>query len=122
MKSKSLLDRKKGRDPKHLIGCWQEVVDSILRVERVALLSDFDGTLVRIQRDPDSVYLSPTMKTLLSEISATGSTVGIISGRKLHDVRARVGVPKIWYVGSHGLMVRPPSGPAVSSVKPREQK
>jgi alpha,alpha-trehalase len=108
--------------PKHLIESWRDIVSNIRRVQRVALLSDFDGTLVRIQRDPDAVHLSPAIKTLLSEISATGATVGVISGRKLGDVRARVGVPRIWYVGSHGLMLRPPMGPAISAVKPREQK
>jgi len=109
-------------EPKHLFESWREIADNIRRVERVALLSDFDGTLVRIQRDPDSVQLSPAMKTLLSEISAAGSTVGVISGRKLGDVCARVGVPRIWYVGSHGLMLRPPTGPAISTVKAREKK
>src|SRR5262249_20073843 len=37
-----------------------------------------------------------------------GHVVGIVSGRRLDDLTARVGVPGVWYVGVHGFFIRAP--------------
>ena len=108
--------------PRHLIDSWDEISRRIRQGRRIVLLSDFDGTLVRIHRSPEEVQLSPPVQNLLAAISRRGLTVGIVSGRSLGDLRARVGVKRIWYVGTHGLSVRPPSGPTRFLATPEQKK
>jgi trehalose-phosphatase len=74
------------------------------------LLFDFDGTLCPFEPDPENVQLTDTIRTLLGSLaSKPGSTVGIISGRRLPDLhkRARI-VPEIYLAGLHGLEIEAP--------------
>jgi trehalose 6-phosphate phosphatase len=70
----------------------------------MALFLDFDGTLVPIARRPDLAVLDPPGKRLIQSLSRRVPTV-IISGRSMEDVRARVGVAGVSYVGNHGLEI-----------------
>lgn len=75
----------------------------------VLLLLDFDGTLSEIVEHPESAALRPGNADLLESLSRKpGSTVGILSGRSLEDVRRRVGVPGLVYGGNHGLEIAGP--------------
>lgn len=72
------------------------------------LLSDFDGTLCEFLPDPAAVWLSTTRRELLLRLSAQPrTTVGIVSGRRLDDVRLRSGLPGpgIFVAGLHGLEI-----------------
>lgn len=97
-------------EPKHLLLSWEEIAARIASRGRPALLTEFDGTLVRLNSDPNRIHLSPSLKTLLSRIAENDVTVGVVSGRTVDDLFSRVGVNHIWYVGTHGLSLRPPSG------------
>jgi len=88
--------------PRHLLEAWEEVQRGILRASNLAIFTDFDGTLVPIVRSPEQARLSPPVRLLLSRLTRKGVMVGVASGRKLADVRGRVGLRGIWYVGSHG--------------------
>ena len=78
---------------------------------RVALFLDFDGTLVPIQKDPASCYLSPDTKKLLASILSSGkSVVTILSGRSLSDLKKRLSLRGAFYAGNHGLEI---SGPDI---------
>jgi alpha,alpha-trehalase len=95
--------------PRHLLAAWP-AFQSAVRRRGLALFSDFDGTLARIRRHPGQVRLAGRLRRLLAEIAGQGALVGIVSGRRLADVRARVGLGGIWYAGVHGYHLRAPGG------------
>ena len=100
--------------PRHLLKAWKEVERRIRRAGQLFLFTDFDGTLVPIVRSPEQARLSPPVRLLLSRLTRKGVAVGIVSGRALADVRGRVGLRGIWYVGSHGYsLYRPGSRPRI---------
>ena len=74
-----------------------------------AVFYDFDGTLSEIVEDPDSARLVDGAAEALISLSA-GCPVAILSGRDLADVRERIGLPGIWYAGSHGFELTGPDG------------
>jgi trehalose 6-phosphate phosphatase len=71
------------------------------------LLSDFDGTLCEFSTDPDAVRLTDDRRHLLESLaSGPGTTLAIVSGRRLHDVRHRVALDvPAYYAGLHGLEI-----------------
>ncbi|MWG34917.1 trehalose-phosphatase [Halomarina oriensis] len=72
--------------------------------EHVLLCLDFDGTLAPIVADPDAATIRPGNRERLHELSARDDvTVAVVSGRELADVRDRVGVGRVHYVGNAGL-------------------
>jgi trehalose 6-phosphate phosphatase len=74
-----------------------------------AVFYDFDGTLSEIVEDPDSARLVDGAAEALTSLSAA-CPVAILSGRDLADVRARIGLPGLWYAGSHGFELTGPDG------------
>ena len=70
---------------------------------------DFDGTLSEIVAEPDAATLVPGAAKALERLAALWP-VAILSGRDLADVRDRVGIPGIWYSGSHGFELVGPDG------------
>ena len=71
------------------------------------LLLDFDGTLAEFNPDPDAPVLTPERFDLLSHISRLpGTSVGIVSGRRLDDLRHRTRLPDhVYHAGLHGLEI-----------------
>ena len=81
-----------------------------LTTERqLAVFYDFDGTLSEIVEDPDSARLVDGAADALTSLSAA-CPVAILSGRDLADVRERIGLPGLWYAGSHGFELTGPDG------------
>ena len=80
-----------------------------LAARRPAVFFDFDGTLSDIVDDPDSARLVAGADEALQKLAAR-CPVAILSGRDLADVTARVGLPGIWYAGSHGFELTAPDG------------
>jgi trehalose 6-phosphate phosphatase len=74
-----------------------------------AVFFDFDGTLSEIVNDPDSARLAGGAADALRSLSAQ-CPVAILSGRDLADVRRRIGLPGLWYAGSHGFELTGPDG------------
>jgi trehalose-phosphatase len=74
------------------------------------LLCDFDGTLCEFNPDPAAVHLDDTRRSLLASLSArTCCTVGLITGRRLVDVRSRTGdIGAAYVAGFHGLEIDSP--------------
>ena len=72
-----------------------------------ALLLDFDGVLAPIVARPDDARPSPGTRSELERLADRYALVAIVSGRAGDDVRHRVGVAAITYVGSHGLELEP---------------
>lgn len=69
-----------------------------------AIFLDFDGTLVPIAPRPEQAGLTAEMRRLLRRLSRL-LPLTIISGRSLSDIRSRIGLPGLIYVGNHGLEI-----------------
>ena len=76
---------------------------------RPAFFFDFDGTLSPIVDDPGAAALVPGADKALQALAAL-YPVAVLSGRDLADIRERVGIPGLWYAGSHGFEMVGPDG------------
>ena len=84
-------------------------IEPVLAGRRAAIVIDFDATLSDLVEDPVDATLVAGADETLRALSLV-CPVAIVSGRALDDVRARVGVPGLWYAGSHGLDLAGPDG------------
>ena len=77
---------------------------------------DFDGTLAPIDQNPGVVSMPAESRRALKTLEAgERSSVAIISGRALADLRERVRMEEIIYAGNHGLEI---TGPGMHFVEP----
>ncbi len=77
--------------------------------KNIFLFLDYDGTLTPIVESPDKAILSKKTKVLLERLSKDrGCKLAIISGRSLKDIKERVGLKDLIYVGNHGLEIEGP--------------
>ena len=85
-----------------------EVANSA-RGSHVLLLTDYDGTLAAIAPTPSEATISDELRTDIAEVAALPTvTFGVVSGRRLDDVRARVGPGAEFAAGLHGLEIAGP--------------
>src|SRR3989338_2375424 len=83
---------------------WRRLQRQIEWVNDLVLLLDYDGTLTPIVRDPSAALLSKGMRDVLTRLAAQKKvTLGILSGRKLDQIRRLVRIPRILYGGNHGF-------------------
>jgi trehalose-phosphatase len=77
------------------------------RDAHLLLLFDFDGTLVEFQADPAAVWLPGHRRDLIERLVARPHTsVAVVSGRRLEDVRARTRLTAdLYFAGLHGLEI-----------------
>jgi trehalose 6-phosphate phosphatase len=80
-----------------------------LTARRPAVFFDFDGTLSDIVDDPDAARPVAGAVEALRKLAAV-CPVAVLSGRDLADVTQRLGLPGIWYAGSHGFELTAPDG------------
>lgn len=94
---------------RELFASWPTVSAYLAGAERIYLLSDFDGTLTPIVERPELAVLPDVTRDVLACLAASRRYyVGIISGRALADLKARVNLPGIVYAGNHGLEIESP--------------
>jgi len=90
---------------RHLLESWDRLEGDLTK-RFLYLFLDYDGTLAPIVRDPGKAVLSLRMRGKLEALAkAGGCRIAVISGRKLGDIRRRVGIAGITYGGNHGLEV-----------------
>jgi len=94
-----------------LLKNWRKVLPKIKEKTPILLL-DYDGTLTPIVKRPDLANLSLKNRKTLKDLSVK-FFVCIISGRKISDVRKKVGIKGIFYAGNHGFEV---FGPSINKV------
>lgn len=86
---------------------WQSATGGLLAplvsAPRLGIVTDVDGTISPIVAEPDAAQVTPGNRALLAALAKELTLVAVISGRAVDDVRARVGVPGLVYVGNHGL-------------------
>ncbi len=87
----------------HLFHCWNHVAGRFEASSTIALFLDFDGTLAPLQPRPENVWLdAATRRSLLRLARSPRFRVWIVTGRRRADVRARIRVPGLQYLGLHG--------------------
>ena len=71
------------------------------------LLLDFDGTVAEFNPDPTAPELTQVRWDLLYQIARKpGVSLGIVSGRRLDDLRRRTRLPDhVFHAGLHGLEI-----------------
>ena len=96
---------------KHLFEYWKEIQARIHRAKSLFLFMDYDGTLTPIVSRPELALCTSEVKSHLEKLrDLPGVYLAIISGRSLEDLRGKVGVPGIIYIGNHGLEIEKPGG------------
>jgi trehalose 6-phosphate phosphatase len=89
--------------PRYLFPAWNEIAARLRNAERCALLLDFDGTLVKLQRRPWEVRVPQRTKRLLERLARHPKLfVAIVSGRRCQDLQTRIGVEALHFIGLHG--------------------
>jgi trehalose-phosphatase len=72
-------------------------------------VTDFDGTIARIDPDPTAAVIEPLARRSLRRLSSVAArqpgriVIAVLSGRGVADVAARVRVGGLEYHGNHGL-------------------
>lgn len=93
-----------GDGPVPLTTALDSVAARLREADGLLLALDFDGTLAPIVSDPAAAELRPGVRSRLERLAgADRVVVAVVSGRAAGDVRDRVGVDGIRYVGNHGL-------------------
>lgn len=87
----------------------QERIRERVAGKRLAVFLDYDGTLTPIVEDHTRANLGEDMRAVVADL-ASKMTVGIVSGRDLADLRARVGIDSVFLAGSHGFDIAGPRG------------
>ena len=80
-----------------------ELLAPLLDGERLGLITDFDGTISAIALRPEGAVASPVAREALATLAKHLTVVGAMSGRALFDLRAKLDLPALLYIGSHGL-------------------
>ncbi|HZZ80085.1 MAG TPA: trehalose-phosphatase [Gemmataceae bacterium] len=81
----------------------------LARASNLFIVLDFDGTLTRILEKPGNVWLDTDTRRLVTDLSRQPHVkVVVASGRGLDDLRLRVGIPNLIYIGNHGLEMNGP--------------
>ena len=80
-----------------------------ISMNRLILFLDFDGTLAPIVPHPNQARLSRSVRKTLRKLIRRVPVV-VISGRDPNDLRRRVGLKGVCYVGHHGLSCLETSG------------
>lgn len=75
-----------------------------LKGQRIFLFLDYDGTLTPIVESPDKASTPDDISTLIIRLKEH-IPIAIISGRSLQDIKDRVGIEDIIYVGNHGAEI-----------------
>lgn len=82
------------------------VVSALADHDGLLVALDFDGTLAAIEDRPDAAAIPDATREAVEALAAEPNVeVAVVSGRKLADVRERVGIPELSYAGNHGLEI-----------------
>ena len=74
----------------------------VVQAGRLGLMVDFDGTISQIAPTPDDATVSSRAVESLHRLAERLALVCIISGRAAANVRDKVGLDGLIYVGNHG--------------------
>jgi trehalose 6-phosphate phosphatase len=93
----------------HLFSFWPEISERIRAADQILLLTDFDGTLSPIVGRPEEAVLPHDTRRAIEALAAHQRVgVAVVSGRALSDIKNKVGIQGITYVGNHGIEIEGP--------------
>lgn len=76
---------------------------AVLQVKPAGLLTDIDGTISLIAPTPDAASVSDEARDALRRLTDCLEVVGAVTGRAAENAESMVSVPKLVYIGNHGL-------------------
>lgn len=86
-----------------LLENWPAVARRVGESSSIHLFTDFDGTLVRLKERPEDVEMDAATRLVLLRLARNPKVrVCVLSGRRLDDLRAHVGISGIECRGVHG--------------------
>lgn len=114
--AEELLDEAvwKSRYPDALSAAWSDI-EAAAKGKRIAVFSDYDGTLTPIVDQPDKAFMSEEMREAV-RACARRFPIAIISGRSREKVQNFVQIEELYYAGSHGLDIAGPRSGADSAM------
>jgi trehalose 6-phosphate phosphatase len=87
----------------HLFRHWRDVAGRIRAEGRAIVFLDFDGTAVDIASRPERVRMKPSMHHVLRQLATNRKvTLVVISGRRRKELKRRIRIPSIHYLGLYG--------------------
>jgi trehalose-phosphatase len=90
-----------------LVADWARIAARIQSSRRIAVLFDFDGTLVKIAPRPEQVRMAPQTRRVLRRLAHHPRvTIAVISGRRRSEIVRLVAVQDIRYFGLYGWETR----------------
>src|SRR5687768_76733 len=103
----SLLDCFLKRLPIAMLADVKEAIAERPAGTRLLFLSDYDGTLANFDPDPTIPRPTPQTAELLCKLaSRTDLAFGIVSGRRVSDLRTRTQLPsRVYLAGLHGMEI-----------------
>lgn len=94
---------------------WTSWAPRLQTAPAVALFSDFDGTLAPIASRPRNARLPSSTRDLLMKLARQPKVfVAVVSGRPVGELRRLVRLPRLGYIGIHGIEVAWPGQGIVS--------
>ncbi len=103
----------------YLFKAWPDFAKSVKAAPHVLLLADYDGTLAQIVGRPRDAVLSASVRQELQALAGKSEiSVGVISGRRVAEVKSLVAIEGIYYSGNHGLEIE---GPGLKYVHPQAE-
>lgn len=89
---------------KHWPSCKKDMENKFM-----AVFLDYDGTLTPIAPTPGQAVLPVENKVLLQKLSKNNHCrIAVVSGRSLLDLKPKLAIKGIAYVGNHGLEIEGP--------------
>lgn len=89
----------------NILSAWGKI-EKRLKGRYVCLFLDCDGTIAPIADSPDKAEVPGRTKSVLSSLAkAADTSLAVISGRPLSELKSLIGLSGIIYAGNHGLEV-----------------
>jgi len=102
--------------------CWQSepvsvwsqrepIANALQNADGLFVMTDFDGTVVEIADGPDAVEIDERVRTDLRTLTShPKAELAVVTGRRLDDIRERMGIETAYYAGNHGLELQESDG------------
>jgi trehalose 6-phosphate phosphatase len=107
---------------KHALQNW-DALERQIGEKKVVLCLDYDGTLTPIAPTPEMALFPQENREIIQALSRTPRcTLAVVSGRALSDVKSKVGISDIMYIGNHGLEAEGPQFYFESLAPPQDRQ
>ncbi len=84
----------------------RSIAGRVRRAKALFLFLDYDGTIVPLRKTPGQAVLSARGRRLLRRLrQLPGTTVGVVTGRSLEDIRKLLGPGNIVLAANHGFEI-----------------